>query len=218
MTQPNDLQDPMAGGVGGVTNAPGISWPAIGKNKYVKGIIVPTVVSDSKKPYRVTQQTAFPSGTPLFFTEKDGSQGKPRTQLVITLLTDLRDWAGTSDNFQERLAEAEANGEDVPTDVGLRRLTLKSGKPLNEFKDALRKAGAQNFEIGGEVSARFTGKEKPKPGSDAQPYIMEYGYTKATEDSVKVAERAFDEHLAKPQSDDPMTGGADGGTGDEPPF
>lgn len=212
MTQPNELYDPMAGGVGGVTNAPGISWPAIGKNNHVKGIIVPTVVSDAKKPYRVTQQTKYPSGELLFFTETDGSQGKPRTQLVLTVLTDLRDWAGTSDNFQERVAEAEQNGEDVPTDVGLRRVTLKSGKPLNEFKDALRKVGASNFEVGGEISARFTGKEKAKAGSDAQPYIMEYGYTKPNADSVKAAERAFDEHLAKPQDDDPMTGS------DEPPF
>lgn len=219
MTQPQELHDPMGAGVGGgITNAPGISWPAVGKNNFVEGLIVPTQVGDSQRPYRVTQQTKYPSGEPLFFVEKDGSQGKPRTQLVLILQTELRDWAGTSDNFQEKIDEARQNGEDVPEDVGLRRITFKSGKALNEFKDVLRAARVQNFEIGGTVKARWTGKEKAKPGSDAQPYIFEYGYTKATEDSVKVARRVFDEHLAKPQDDDPMAGGSGADGGDEPPF
>jgi hypothetical protein len=207
----------MASGMGGITNAPGFSLPEVGKNTWLEGLIVPQDVSGSQRPYRVTQQTKFPSGEPLFFRSDDGSQGNPRTQLVIVLQTELRDWAGTSDSFRERVQEAESNGEEVPTDVGLRRLTLKSGKPLNEFKDVLRKSGVQNFEIGGTVRARWTGKEKAKPGSDAQPYIMQYEYAKATEDSVKVARRIFDEHLAKPQDGDPMSGGSGAG-GDEPPF
>lgn len=200
------LNDPMAAGKFAPTVAPGISLPEVGKNKWVRGIIVPSKVEENLAPYRVTQQTAFPSGDLLFFREKDGSQGKPRTQLVFVVgETGFTEWAGTSDNFRERIEEAEADEDlDVPSDVGLRRVTIKSGKPLNAFKDVLKAVGVKNFEIGGTIGLRWTGKEKAQPGSDAQPYIMEYEYAPPTEETRKRAQELYEEHFAKPQDNDPM--------------
>ncbi len=219
MTQPNTLQDPMeSSGPSGPPQAPTITLASLGRKTWLKGIIVPSDVNGELKPYRVAQQRSYPGNLPLFFTNDDGSQGKPRTQLVITLLTDLRDWAGTTDSFKDKLEEAEKNGDDVPVDVGLRRVVIKSGKPLTGAKEVLAAAGVSNFEIGGTYGIQQQGKEKPKQGEEAQPYILEHFYEKATASNRDKAQEVFDKYLKRDdatQSNDPMAGGAGN---DEPPF
>lgn len=76
----------------------------------------------------VRQQTDFTSGDLLFWDD-----GKPRMQLVVTLLTEER--------------------EDDDDD-GLRRVYIK-GQMQKAVADAVRKAGAQGIREGGRLVVRY---------------------------------------------------------------
>lgn len=86
----------------------------------------------------VTQQTSIDDGTPKTF-----DNGDPMMQLVVTIVTDLR--------------------ED-DDDEGTRKLYLKGSKPttsLGAVREAIKAAGAKGLEIGGTLSVAFTGEGEP---------------------------------------------------------
>ena len=98
----------------------------------------------------VSQQTDL-DGKP-----KTWDDGNPRQQLVVTLATDERDSSLDDDN-------------------GSRRVFIK-GAMLTALKDALKKAGAKNIEVGGTLAIKYTEDGVPtKPGFNAPKlYLCQY--------------------------------------------
>lgn len=97
----------------------------------------------------VRQQTDFTSGDLLFWDD-----GKPRMQLVVTLLTEER--------------------EDDDDD-GLRRVYIK-GQMTKAVQEAVRKAGAKGLREGGRLVVRYVSDIPPaKRGlSPAKKYVAKY--------------------------------------------
>jgi hypothetical protein len=97
----------------------------------------------------VRQQTDFTSGDLLFWDD-----GKPRMQLVVTLLTEERE------------------DED---DDGLRRVYIK-GQMTKAVAEAVRKAGAKGIREGGRLVVRYVDDIPPaKRGlSPTKKYVAKY--------------------------------------------
>lgn len=89
-------------------------------------------VSGTITELEVRQQTSFEDNKPLFWDD-----GKPRTQLVVTLQT------------------AEADEDD---DDGLRRVYVK-GQMQKAVRDAILKANEKGPKVGGELVVQYTGDE-----------------------------------------------------------
>lgn len=179
------LRDPLEAGSG--LSVPTISWPNHGKKNPLKGIVVPVVEDGVQKPYRVTQQTKMGSNELLWFDEE---KTQPRTQIEITLLTELRDWAGTSDNFQE----ARENDDEPREDYGLRRLIIKGKDGTNLLRDTLKsvKVGGKALrkpEIGGTLSQTLEKKVREK-GSEYDTNTFSMEYEVATPETVSQAQAA----------------------------
>lgn len=87
---------------------------------------------------------------------KTWDDGNPRMQVVVTLATDERD-------------------ASVDDDKGTRRVFIK-GQMLSALKDALKKAGAKNIEVGGTLAVRYTEDEaSTKTGYNAKKvYVCQY--------------------------------------------
>ncbi len=106
------------------------------------------------------QQTDMQSGDPLVW-----SNGAPRMVLVITLQTTLSD----------------SDDDDGQRTVWLRggNFTVARGKGtsgLNALKDAMRRAGVGDLEIGAKMSMQYTGDSVPsnKGFNPAKLYTCEY--------------------------------------------
>ena len=97
----------------------------------------------------VRQQTDFESGALLFWDD-----GKPKKQLVLTLLTD------------------ERSDED---DDGLRRVYIK-GQMTKAVAEAVRKTGERGVREGGRLFVRYVKDAEPtrKGLSGAKQYIAKY--------------------------------------------
>lgn len=216
-----ELYDPLDGGSGGGGNyAPTISWPNFKRQK-VTGLILPDSSTGSEKPYRVAPQTKQGTRDILYF---DAEQKRPRTQLEFTLLTDLRDWQGTSDQFQERQAE-KAGSDEERTDDGRRRVIVK-GKPMTEqLSETLKAAGVPknargNYipEVGGTLSVTWL--KKVDIGDGKTQNVFEMSYQRATPASAQKA-REFAASVAPAVEGDELDGPAASTTSagsDDPPY
>jgi hypothetical protein len=96
------------------------------------------------------QQQREMNGDPKFYKDT----GNPMMQVVITLLTDLR---------------------DDDDDDGLRSVYAK-GQMLNAIRTAVVKAGAKGIADGGQLVVRYTGDAAPtqKGFNGAKQYIAKY--------------------------------------------
>lgn len=106
------------------TGAPSAKFPTPGT--VVKG----TVVSAE-----MAQQTDM-DGSPKVWND-----GKPRMQIVVTLLTEERD-------------------ASIDDDDGTRRVFAKGGM-LTALREALRNAGTKNIEVGGTLAIKYTEDGEP---------------------------------------------------------
>lgn len=223
MTTP--LRDPLAGG-GTKTVAPTVSFQCLGLKKPFTGIVVPVEVDGQTRPYAVTQQRNQ-KGEYLFF-DKRGEKGvpdleAPRTQIDVTFISDMTDWAGTSEEFRERQDELDA--DDRLEDFGQRRVIIKGGDATKALREELRKHGLTALEVGGTLTITLV-KRVQKENSEFKSNVFEYSYVKATSESIKKAMDAFDrlqelrgEGKGADDSGSGAGGVAGGGTGsDEPPF
>lgn len=93
--------------------------------RFVKGQPVKGVISADPA---VRQQTDFKTKEPKFFK----NTGEPMMQLVVTVRTDQRD-------------------PEIPNDDGTRGFYIK-GNLTKTVRDAVRAAGANNLEMGGELT------------------------------------------------------------------
>lgn len=98
----------------------------------------------------VRQQTDLKTGK-----LKTWDDGRPKMQLVVTLQTTLRD-------------DAE--------DDGLRRIYVKGKSLTDVVRDAVRKAGAQGLEVGGQLRVQYVGDGEAANRSLDPPklYAAEY--------------------------------------------
>ena len=94
-------------------------------------------------------------------TDMDGKpktwdDGNPRMQVVVTLSTDERD-------------------SSLDDDDGTRRVFIK-GQMLTALKDALKKAGARNLDVGGTLAVKYVEDGQPtKAGFNApKVYVCQY--------------------------------------------
>ena len=99
--------------------------------------------------FEMRQQTNYTTGAPLTWDD-----GKPRMQMVVTLLTEIH---------------------DDDDDDGLRKLYIK-GQMQRVVQDAVRKTGVRGLAEGGRLFVRFTKTLPPaKQGmSGAKQYIAKY--------------------------------------------
>jgi hypothetical protein len=124
------------------------------------GTMVDGLVEDAA----VSQQTSIDDNTPLFWPD-----GKPRTQLVITLQTSDR---------------------STDEDDGLRRLFAKGGKyeiasgkgksMKDAIADACRKAGATSLEKGARLRVAYTGEGKKTARGFSAPKLYTASYEAPT--------------------------------------
>lgn len=117
----------------------------------------------------VRQQTDLETGEPL--TWKDGS---PRQVLVITLQTELQD-----DESDDGLRTVWARGGNYMVANG------KGTSSLTAIKDAIRKAGAKDIEIGAMLTVQYSGTGKSSNRAFTPPKLYSAAY-KAAEQNVSL--------------------------------
>lgn len=111
----------------------------------------------------VRQQRNFDTGEPLFW-----SDGNPRMQMVITLMTEEQD---ASD----------------PEDSGERSIYAR-GNMLAAIRTAVRQAGARGLEVGGKLLVKFSGEGTPTRRGLNPPKLYEARYRAPEAQPVPVPE------------------------------
>lgn len=101
--------------------------------------------------------------------------GTAKKQIEILVQTNLKDYALTSLNYQEK-AEAEGREDD-----GVRRLFLKHPN-MQEFVSTVQESGSQKPEIGATGTVKLA-KRKPNPGGKPST-ILAFTYAAPTGEQV----------------------------------
>jgi hypothetical protein len=92
--------------------------------------------------------------------------GRPMEQIVVTIVTSLRD-------------------PEDPTDDGSRNVYIKGwGDQLKALKDALRVAGSKDVQRGGTFTATLSGKGQKAKAHHSAPNIFTYSYTPPSQAAV----------------------------------
>lgn len=131
----------------------------------------------------LSQQTDYDDDSPLFT-----KAGKPMMQLILTIQTDLRNWAGTSEdsNCRERPAA---------DDDGKRKLYIKSGG-RDALAKAVRRSGSGGIGLGGRIKMKLSSEDKVE-GSKYKKKNFTTVYTPGT---LSVEEDSVGEAVAAPKA------------------
>ena len=129
----------------------------------------PTVgytITGTVESFKMSQQTDYDSGEPLFW-----KNGDKRMQLVVTLQTD-----------EEGSFDEDGNPTEVPNDDGMRSLYVK-GLLQRRLGKALKDANAE-LEVGGQIKVkRIKNAPKTNPKFKA-PYDFEVSYVPADKNAA----------------------------------
>lgn len=140
--------------------APGLSWPkADGDHHYsdtrLLGVIRGGLITDEPT---VQPMTMMGTGAPILWAD-----GRPKQQMVVTLLCDGRGGA------------IREQAPDNPADQGRRRLYIR-GYMVAAIRQALQNAGVQGLRQGGELYVAWTATQPSKTPNfdDARLWAAKY--------------------------------------------
>jgi hypothetical protein len=126
--------------------------------------------------FRMSQQTDYDTGEPLFW-----KNGDPRKQLVITLQTD-----------EEGSFDEDGNPKEIPNDDGVRTLYVK-GWLQKRLGKALKDANSE-LEPGGQITVKRI-KNAPKTNLKFKaPYDFDVVYVPADKNSASATSFAKDDN------------------------
>jgi hypothetical protein len=164
------------------------SWDALGKGGVQGGVVLwQRNAAGVDVAYVTEQQTTMPTpdkpSEPLWF---DDEKTKPRTQLVLLVQTDVRDFADCSDSFNARRKKIEEDGGEPMVDDGIRRMIVRGKDPSRDLISAIRKLGKQRVEAGMTVRQKLVGKKVL--ASNFKQNVIEVTVLAATPETLAVAE------------------------------
>lgn len=172
----------------------GVSFNGVRKGFEITGTILPnqdTGLSENEA-YRKVQDTNS-DGSPKVWAKS----GSPKYRLEILLQTELRNWAGTSVEHEEK---ATTKFPDV-VDDGVRRWIAGAMYADKALKDAYKRLG--DPEVGGKMTIKVVAMESitiqngPDAGKSTLVPALKVDWQPATEEGRRIAEKYREEHFEK---------------------